>query len=221
MTAPDSSSLPDGLPGEPETTGWEPLKLTLPAVGVLGLMSERALNDLADYGDYQATGVGDVIITEGQNQGRLYIVISGHMDVVGTADGREVPLALIGEGECFGEASLLIPAPASATVRAVDVGSLWSMDREGLRRYLAEHAGGGGALMMGMAQCLAARLRSSNDQIIQHYMAQARALSVSRPGGNQPITAENTPSNSSFFSKLKNTFAGSSKKPVISTEIKL
>lgn len=220
MSVPDSS-LPEGLPGEPNSTGWQPMEVSLPGVGVLGMMSEKALADLSTYGEYKPVQDGETIINEGRDQGRLYIVISGQLDVVGTADGREVPLARISEGECFGEASLLIPAPASATVRAVDSGSLWSMDREGLRRYLAEHAGGGGALMMGMAQCLATRLRSSNDQIIQHFMAQARALSVPRRAGNRPISAPVTDSGSGFFSKLKSTFAGSAKKPQISTEIKL
>jgi len=222
MSDPDPSSMPDGIPGGPDEAGWEPLKASLPPVGVLAMMNEKALADLSEYGDYMSVHVGDTIITEDHEQGRLYIVLSGAMDIFSTVDGDEVHLARIGEGECFGEASLLIPAPASASVRAAEMGSLWSMDRDGLRRYLGEHAGGGGALMMGMAQCLAARLRNANDQIISHFMAQARTLMMARRSDHAPIKATSQPVNQSFFGKLKNTFSSNAtKKPKIRTEIKL
>ncbi|MEM1060567.1 MAG: cyclic nucleotide-binding domain-containing protein [Verrucomicrobiota bacterium] len=226
MSDPHPHGLPEGasgeLPGEPNATGWEPLRAALPALGVLAMMNQKALGDLSGYGELRAVHPGDTVIQEDAEQGRLYIIISGAFDIFSTVDGKEIHLARVGEGECFGEASLLIPAPASASVRAVQPGSLWSIDRDGLSRYLAAHAGGGGALLMGMAQCLAARLRASNDQIISHFMAQARTLTMARTRP-MPIKLENTKTEESFFGKLKSSLSstGTGRKPKIRTEIKL
>ncbi len=62
---------------------------------------------------------GEVLIREGQQSDGLYVVLHGAVRVAKkAADGSEVELARLKEGELFGEMSLLTSEPASATVSA-------------------------------------------------------------------------------------------------------
>ena len=187
-------------------------------LGILSGLSDRSLTNLAAFGEYSQVPVGTQIITEGEMQDRFYVVVMGKLAVTALASGTEVPLSIAEPGECLGEVSLLEPGPASATVKVTEAATLWSMNLDNLRAYLSEHAGGGGALLMGMASCLSQRLRMANQLIAQHRMSPVETLPMGR---ERAITAENTPVQIGFFDRLKKTMGGSEKKIKISTEIKL
>src|SRR5271163_2599544 len=116
-----------------------PLEELLPPVGILAGLSDRSLQNLAAYGHYEKFPVGTNIICEGNAQDRFYIVVRGKLMITALACGKQVPLSMAEEGECIGEVSLLEPGAASATVRVVEDATLWSMNIDDLRSYLAEH----------------------------------------------------------------------------------
>ncbi|MDB4793629.1 cyclic nucleotide-binding domain-containing protein [Methylacidiphilales bacterium] len=209
----ETMPLPEGASSE----GWQEVPPALPAVGILAGLSDESLVTLAPYGQYQQLPVGTWIINEGDVQDRFYVVVSGKLAISALAGGKEVPLSLAEPGECIGEVSVLEPGPASASVQVLEEAILWSMNLDNLRLYLSEHAGGGGALLMGMAQCLSQRIRQSNQLIGQHHVMPVETLPQGR---ERAITADNTPVNLGFFDRLKRTLSGE-KKVRISTEIKL
>jgi CRP-like cAMP-binding protein len=186
-------------------------------VGILAGLSDDSLVTLAPYGHYEQLAAETWIIREGDVQDRFYVVVSGKLAISALAGGKEVPLSVAEAGECIGEVSLLEPGTASASVQVLEEAVLWSMNLDNLRRYLSEHAGGGGALLMGMAQCLSLRIRQTNQLIGQHHAMPVETL----PRGlERAITADNTPMNLGFFDRLKRSLTGT-KKVRISTEIKL
>ncbi len=209
LVNPNSDAIPPG---------WEELPPPLPPLGILAGLSDRSLNNLASFGRYDQVKPGVMLIKEGDPQDRFYVVVSGKLAISALASGKEVPLSTAEAGECLGEVSLLEPGTASASVRVVEKSVLWSMNLDDLRAYLAEHAGGGGALLMGMASCLSQRLRQANQLIAQHRMAPVETLPQGR---ERAITAENTPVQIGFFDRLKKSMGGGEKKVKISTEIKL
>ncbi|MCE0523084.1 MAG: cyclic nucleotide-binding domain-containing protein [Methylacidiphilales bacterium] len=214
---PESSPVPSPVDGAlPE--GWEELPPPLPPLGILAGLSDRSLENLASYGRYDKRNPGDQIITEGELQDRFYVVVLGKLAISASAGGKEIPLSVAEVGECIGEVSLLEPGPASATVKVVETATLWSMNLEDLRSYLSEHAGGGGALLMGMASCLSQRLRQVNQLIGKHHVVPVEILPRGR---ERAITAENTPVQIGFFDRLKKSLGGGEKKVKISTEIKM
>jgi len=212
--------LPDASPSLDSSIpeGWQELPPPLPPLGILASMSDRSLTNLASFGQYDRFAIGQVIITEGTEQDRFYVVVQGKLAITALASGKEVPLSTAEAGECLGEVSLLEPGPASASVKVTDDAVLWSMNLENLRDYLSEHAGGGGALLMGMASCLSARLRQANLLIARHRVTPVEILPRGR---ERPITADNTPVQVGFFDRLKKSIGSGEKKVRISTEIKL
>jgi CRP-like cAMP-binding protein len=62
---------------------------------------------------------GDVVIRQGDEPDRFYIVADGEVDVVRhTAEGTSVPLATLRRGEVFGEIGILEKTRRTADVRA-------------------------------------------------------------------------------------------------------
>jgi len=214
----EDAPTPDSTPANALPEGWKELPPSLPPLGILAGLSDQSLANLASFGQYDQFEVGTQIITEGTLQDRFYVVVSGKLAITALASGNEVPLSIAEPGECLGEVSLLEPGPASANVKVTETAVLWSMNLDNLRSYLAEHAGGGGALLMGMASCLSQRLRMANQLIAQHRMSPVETLPMGR---DRAITAENTPVQIGFFDRLKKSMGGGEKKIKISTQIKL
>jgi CRP-like cAMP-binding protein len=191
----------------------------LPQAGVLEGLSEKSLENLGHYGRYEQVEAGTVLITEGKKQDRFYVIVSGELTVTTTKGKREVQLSVVKAGECLGEVSLLEPGPASATVRVTKAATLWSMDIHDLRVYILDHAGGAGALLMGMATCLSARLREANEVIRKNHKLPVETLPAGR---ERAITASNTVVQIGLFDRLKKKVGIETDKKIrISTKIKM
>ncbi|MDX8390070.1 MAG: cyclic nucleotide-binding domain-containing protein [Mariprofundaceae bacterium] len=69
----------------------------------------------------QVIPAGTVLLQEGELAEAVYILISGRVAVTrAVGEGGDVLLAELGEGEAFGEMSLIDEKPCSATVRTVE-----------------------------------------------------------------------------------------------------
>jgi CRP-like cAMP-binding protein len=100
--------------------------------------SER--RSIAERFKMRQVGAGDVLITEGKNSDGLYVVLHGQVRVEKVVeDGQEVPLALLKEGDLFGEISLLTRKPAIATVSATGNTILLKLPRENFQELILTH----------------------------------------------------------------------------------
>jgi len=89
-------------------------------------------------------GEGDVIITEGDLGSSMYIIAQGEVKVYTRgAGGRggSVYLAKLGEGEFFGEVSVLTGKPRTATITASKPTDLLRLDKEKLDNALGKYPG--------------------------------------------------------------------------------
>ena len=76
---------------------------------------------------------GDIVITEGEAGSSLYVVAEGLMKVYTRGPrGESVLLATLGEGEFFGEVSVLTGKPRTATITASTQSELLRLDKEKL-----------------------------------------------------------------------------------------
>jgi CRP/FNR family transcriptional regulator, cyclic AMP receptor protein len=105
---------------------------------------------------------GSTIIAAGDPTDALYIVISGRLKVMMSDDeGREVILAILGQGEFFGEMGLVDDEPRSATVIAIEPCELLTIARIDFKKCLAENFD----IAMGVMRGLVKRLREADRKI--------------------------------------------------------
>ncbi len=89
-------------------------------------------------------GEGDVVITEGETGSSMYVIAQGEVKVytLGTGGkGGNVYLAKLGEGDFFGEVSVLTGKPRTATITASKPTELLRLDKEKLDNALAKYPG--------------------------------------------------------------------------------
>ncbi len=127
-----------------------------PLFATLSADTARALR--ADMSE-QDFDKGDVIFSEGDPGDRLFLILNGRVTLgQKSQDGREALIAVLGEGEMFGELSLFDPGPRASTATAITAVKVASLGRAGLRPWLTQHPEVAEALL----QALAERLRTAN-----------------------------------------------------------
>jgi len=93
--------------------------------------------------DLETHDEGSVIISEGDSGSSMYLIVSGEVKVYtrGTGQSGNVYLAKLGEGDFFGEVSVLTGKPRTATITASQRTELLRLDKEKLDSLLGGHPG--------------------------------------------------------------------------------
>ena len=86
---------------------------------------------------------GAVIISEGEPGASMYVISTGEVKVYtrGAKQAGNVYLAKLGEGEFFGEVSVLTGKPRTATITAAQKTELLRLDKEKLDTALSKYPG--------------------------------------------------------------------------------
>lgn len=77
---------------------------------------------------------GEIIVQEGSTGREMYVIQSGKVQVSKSMGSTAIVLATLGEGEVFGEMSLIDSQPRSATVRALGETRVLIIDHEAFLR---------------------------------------------------------------------------------------
>lgn len=107
----------------------------LARVRFLANLTPQALAALADHIREDRVLPGRIVVTEGEAADAFYIVRSGRLEAL-DRKGRLLHAIIPGEG--FGELALLDGTPRTATVRAVEPGVLWSIDKGHFGRWIRD-----------------------------------------------------------------------------------
>ena len=97
-------------------------------------LSDEDLLDLATLLKLEKCPWGFPILQKGDVGDHLYIILSGRVEVM---DEDGVTLAEMGKGAVFGEMSLLLNAPRSATATAVEETTLIVLSRDDFKQMLS------------------------------------------------------------------------------------
>jgi cAMP-dependent protein kinase regulator len=84
---------------------------------------------------------GDIIITEGEPGSSMYVIASGEVKVYTRGQKGSIYLAKLGEGDFFGEVSVLSGKPRTATITASQPTELLRLDKEKLDNALGKYPG--------------------------------------------------------------------------------
>jgi len=102
------------------------------------------------------------VMASGDPTDSLYIVLSGRLKVMmSDAEGKEVILSILTQGEFFGEMGLIDDAPRSASVVSIEPCELLSIAKRDFKKCLAENFEMAQAVMRGLVR----RLRDADRKI--------------------------------------------------------
>jgi CRP-like cAMP-binding protein len=81
---------------------------------------------------------GEVIIRQGEVGDCMFVIQAGRVGVFREKEGKEVPLAVLGEKDFFGEMAIFEREVRSATVRAIGEVRVLTVDKRTLLRRIQE-----------------------------------------------------------------------------------
>lgn len=130
-------------------------------------LNTDALAHLAATLPAETAKPGEVLITEGERAGDMFLVLAGEVEVLhhGGTD-HDVTVALLGPGDWAGEMAILGDERRSATVRAVSPTLVLRMTTADVQTHLRDRDVGQYALLVeNIARELARRLRVADSLI--------------------------------------------------------
>ena len=152
----------------------------LPTTGFLANLSVQERQDLSLRGVYRYARTGEVLIKEGQNSGRLFLLISGKWQA--RKEETKAVLGHIQPGEWVGEVNIFDPSGAMCSVVAVDSSEYWEITREAFEKFINEARSTGSAILIALAATLGRRIRQSAEGLEQARSTRPDPLPARRSG---------------------------------------
>lgn len=133
-------------------------------INIFSDLSNRESDSILDLMRERTISKGTTVFHQNDSGGGLYLILSGSVKIWRTGrDGRDVTVAVLGDGNFFGEMSLIDGQPRSASATATQATRLLVLDRDHFQRYVLAQAGIAAKLLRELSK----RLRAA-DQAIEN-----------------------------------------------------
>jgi len=130
----------------------------LSRVALFSLMKKKDLRRIAKLAKHHSYKKGEIIVREGARDGRLFIIISGEVEVIkNLGAGDEKPLRLLRSDNYFGEMALIDDHVRTASVVAKEETEVLSLYQWNIREEIKKYP----AIAIELLQTLGRRLRAT------------------------------------------------------------
>jgi potassium-dependent mechanosensitive channel len=113
------------------------LKALLQAVDYFQQLSDLQLRQLIESGYRQQLEPEAILFREGDPGNAFYVVLRGRVEVFSEKANKS--LSQLGPGRSFGELSLILGIPRSASVRALEATNLFVINHSGFQQLISQH----------------------------------------------------------------------------------
>jgi len=141
----------------------------LRTVDLFAPLSDRDADALIGIGREEVFLKGQVVFREKDAGGKLYLVLSGVVEIAKAplSSGPLTPLARLGRGEIVGEIAAFDGGPrsASATAAVVHETRLFAWDMVEFNRYLSARPQAALIILSGLLKKLGGRLRKTSEAV--------------------------------------------------------
>jgi CRP-like cAMP-binding protein len=111
----------------------------LRSVPLFSRLADSILARIASRIKTEEVSLGNKLIVEGQDRSKFFIIAQGQVEVLSKGvHGSDLRIALLTDGEFFGETDLVSDKPSDATVRTITPCILLTLSRKDLDAALAE-----------------------------------------------------------------------------------
>ena len=104
---------------------------------------------------------GEAIVRSGESGDCMYVIQAGQVRVVKEREGKEVELAVLNEGDFFGEMSIFNHEVRSATVYAIGDVRLLTVDKKSFLHKVHQDP----SLAFSIVEKLSCRVRELNEEV--------------------------------------------------------
>lgn len=123
-----------------------------------------------EYWERVEVAPGQTVVQEGETSQDFYYIFSGGVSVSkALAGGGQKHLATLGQGDFFGEGSLLSDEGRGASVVATAATVLLKLEKESFNELVIADAQAAVGIILGIVKVLNARMKHSNDRLIALY----------------------------------------------------
>ena len=106
---------------------------------------------------------GEVIVREGETGDCMYVIQEGQVEVLRGTENRAVRLAVLKEGDFFGEMAIFEHEVRSATVRALGEVRVLTVEKKNFLRRIHEDP----SLAYHIVQTMSRRIRELNAELVR------------------------------------------------------
>ncbi len=136
----------------------------LSRVSIFSLMKKKDLSRIAKLTRHHLFHKGDVIIREGERDGRLFFIVSGEVEVIkGLNSQSQRHLQTLGTHSYFGEMALIDNLVRSASVIATRNTQVLSLDQWNLRQDIEKYP----SVAVELLQMLSRRIRAIEESLVK------------------------------------------------------
>lgn len=136
---------------------------TISKIYLFSMLSKRDIKRIAKRAQHHSYRKGEVIIREGERDGRVFVLIEGEVEVViGLGTPKEKILSRFGPDSCFGEMAVLDNYVRTASVVATRDTQALSLDQLNLREEIFKNP----SIAIELIQSLSRRLREMREMMI-------------------------------------------------------
>lgn len=126
----------------------------------------RGLRMLAEIASEENRNSGDIVFTEGEPGGALYLILEGKVRISRTVAGMgEEALAVLGPGAAFGELSVFDDSPRSADAKVQLRARLLVIQKDALEDLMFLNKDLSYEVLWNVVKILSARMREANDKM--------------------------------------------------------
>jgi len=112
---------------------------------------------------------GDRIVRKGDIGNELFVILKGAVEVLGSRDGKEFPIAVLGKGEIFGEMGFLSQTERSADVVALSDLEVLVVNQSFLRKAMNSMPNTANKILFNLSIILCERLRSKTKSMEDEF----------------------------------------------------
>ncbi|MBC8432748.1 MAG: cyclic nucleotide-binding domain-containing protein [Desulfobacterales bacterium] len=134
----------------------------LAKTSLFALMKDRDLKRIAKLANHIFFKKGELIIKEGENDGRLFVIISGEVEIIKSlGDPNQKHLRFLGPNHYFGEMALIDDYVRTASVVAMENTEVLSLDQWNIRKEIAKNP----SVAIELLQALSRRIREAEEHL--------------------------------------------------------
>jgi CRP-like cAMP-binding protein len=102
-------------------------------------LTKQECQTLASIMGARRLHAGETLVTEGELDTALFVLVEGKLAVTSVVDGEEVDVYTMTEGECAGTRAFVDRTPRKATLRAVGDTLVYTLDPDKFEGLLEDH----------------------------------------------------------------------------------